>query len=88
VHCLEQADQPQGAALADVAVRAGAAPRAVGDVLEVPGVVRTPAAWDGELYRAQDPPADPGRPVTLVARPYHQWGNRTVDAMRVWVPAE
>jgi DUF1680 family protein len=79
VYCLEQADQP-GLNLADVAATAEAVDR--GGVLEVPGVVRESGS---QLYRTA-PMSDPGRPVTLMAMPYHAWGNRVPGVMRVWVP--
>ena len=88
VYCFEQIDQPAGADLADVAVDARGVPHVAGDVLEVPGIQRTPAAWGGSLYRDDDPAPEPGRQVTLIATPYHRWANRTVDAMRIWVPLE
>ncbi len=45
------------------------------------------AAWDSQVYR----PLNPDRPlahqpVTLTAVPYHVWGNRGANAMRVWIP--
>jgi DUF1680 family protein len=94
VYCLEQVDQEAGVDLADVAVPATPAPRVahrvdlLGDttVLELDGAVRTPATWGGRAYRPVTAAADDYRPTGLIAVPYHQWANRQVAAMRVWIP--
>jgi DUF1680 family protein len=80
IYCLEQADQPD-VNLSDVAAVGDAVDR--GGVLEIPGVVHEPGS---QLYRTRPSTSDPERPVTLVAMPYHAWGNRVPGAMRVWVP--
>jgi DUF1680 family protein len=99
VYCFEQADQPAGVSVEDLALRPGG--------LEdgsrtLPGVGRTvvvesgavelppvaaggPAA--GELpYSTRRGGDNEGRPMAAVAVPYFQWDNRDGRAMRVWMP--
>jgi DUF1680 family protein len=99
VYCLEQADQPAGARLDDVAI----APDAPLHAADQPGLpsgvtaVRTagyqrspgpggdaPGWWP---YRPAGQP-DGGRweDITLTAIPYFAWANRDPGAMRVWIP--
>jgi len=86
VYCLEGADAP--GRLDDLALtgepRAVARPDLLGGIVavEAPGVRRAaPGGWP------YGPPADDGgEPVTLLAVPYAQWGNRGAGPMRVWIP--
>jgi DUF1680 family protein len=78
VYCFEQADQPAGADLEDLALvpgdlreRAADLPGIGQTILVGTGAVRLPAAGDQ---------------VTATAIPYFQWDNRDGRAMRVWLP--
>jgi len=81
VYCLETADLPDGVALEEVRVdrdvqpapvdRADLAASLVG--LTVPAVQ---ARFDGQDER----------PIEVGAIPYFAWANRSVEAMRVWIP--
>jgi len=94
VYCFEQADQPGGVSVEDLAL-------APGDLaerdIELPGVGRTvaiqapavrldPAGPDGLPYLAEPDPGISGDPAAAVAVPYFQWDNRDGRAMRVWMP--
>src|SRR5699024_9610097 len=86
VHCLEQVDMPDGVAVDDLRVPAGAAatPREDGRIeLALHHVPDT-----GGLYRDVDAPAAQGTPVTVTAVPFARWGNRGPGAMRIWLPRE
>ena len=95
VYCLEQADQPDGAALADVRLDAAVRPQVGGAVSEAGPPTLTaagllPPAQPPTLYRdasTVDGDAGSPAPVPLTAVPYYLWGNRTPGAMRVWIPA-
>ena len=57
-------------------------------VVSGPGIARDDEAWAGTGWAtlgAEPPPS--GRPVQLVAVPYHLWANRGPSSMRVFVPA-
>jgi hypothetical protein len=97
VYCIEDADMPEGVALADVRLDAAAAPRdgeAAQELGNLPTVTldaRVVAAdgWSATDYRdVRDLPAgEPaGRTVTLSAIPYFAWANRASGSMRVWIP--
>jgi hypothetical protein len=79
VYCLEQADQPDGTDLLDLALVPGELREAavmlpgVGDTI----VVSTGAVPSGDTGGGQ---------VTASALPYFQWDNRDGRPMRVWVP--
>jgi DUF1680 family protein len=96
VYCIETADLPPGWALEEAALphavapidapRPELGPAVVG--LTVP-VSREPAGTAGWPYReAADGPVDrpPGEAGTIGAIPYFAWANRSVEAMRVWIP--
>jgi DUF1680 family protein len=78
VYCFEQADQPDGAQVDDLAVR-------LGSVLGERPVTRPGIGHTIEVTAAgvRLPAADP---VTSVAILYFQWDNRDGHAMRVWIP--
>jgi hypothetical protein len=81
VYCIETADLPAGVALEEVRVdrdvqpvpveRADLASPLVG--LTVPAVQ---ASFDGQTERS----------IEVGAIPYFAWANRSVEAMRVWIP--
>ena len=77
VYAIETADLPDGIEVEAVTLAADSAPRAVARPDLGPGVVglSVPAATEA------------GRGFDLAAVPYHAWGNRAVEAMRVWIPA-
>ena len=99
VYCLEQADQPAGVDVADLALVPGALEEepatlpGVGDTVLVrarrgsPG----PAANSGLPYHGAAGGMDPGQDaggeqVTATAIPYFQWDNRDGRPMQVWTP--
>jgi DUF1680 family protein len=83
VYCIETADLPDGPELEDVELDPSVQPTAMdrSDVaagivgLTMPAVARRRGA-----RQAADP-------IELRAIPYFAWANRTVEAMRVWIPA-
>jgi DUF1680 family protein len=92
VYCLEQTDQPAGAAVDAARIEEGTMlsqnqPALLGGIttVDAPGrVSRRPA---GATYPpAAGPDPGPGEPVTLRAVPYFTWANRGAGAMRVWIP--
>jgi DUF1680 family protein len=92
VYCLEQADQPTGAAVDGVRIEQGTMmavnqPGLLGGIttIDVPGRALPPPSGDTYLPAdGRDP--GPGDPVTLRAVPYFAWANRGAGAMRVWIP--
>jgi hypothetical protein len=81
VYCFEQAGQPAGVAVDDLAVPAGTDGPLAGQAVTLPGVgptvqISTPARS-----------AVDGAPLTATAIPYFQWDNRGRAAMRVWMQA-
>jgi DUF1680 family protein len=91
VYCLEQADLPGGAALADVRLD----PSAGLGLAPAPDLPHGALAVTAEAYLRPPPsPAlyadphagPPGRRIGVTAIPYHLWGNRADGAMRVWIP--
>src|SRR6266700_1755407 len=98
IYCLEQLDQPDGAALSDVAVDLGHKSTAPfesefrGDLLGGIVVLRhTGAAYektnspDGLYFRYDGAPLK-SRRVPLTFIPYYAWANRAAAAMQVWTP--
>jgi uncharacterized protein len=93
VYCVEQVDQPAGAAVDDVAVTGLRSERWERDLLggvrvvELDGVV---LRADRALYEPAGSAASAGsnEPVVLTAVPYFAWANRGVGPMRVWLPDE
>ncbi len=76
VYAIETADLPEDVELEAVTLAPDAGPRPVERPDLGPGVVglEVPAATED------------GRAFSLAAIPYHAWGNRAVEAMRVWIP--
>jgi DUF1680 family protein len=81
VYCLETADLPPGVALEEV--------RLDGDVRPAP-IERSDLATNvvGLAVPALQVPFDGSteRAIDIEAIPYFAWANRTVEAMRVWIP--
>jgi DUF1680 family protein len=99
VYCFEQADQPAGTDLEDLALipgdlgeRAVTVPGVGPTVLIEAPAVHNPAASASGLPYQPDPEATApavnpaGGQVTATAIPYFQWDNRDGRAMRVWMP--
>jgi len=100
VFCVEQADQPAGTDLDDLAlVRGDLGERTVTVpgvgmtvLIDAPAVLRPPGRGASGLPYWHDAGtgtsvADPaGDQVTVTAIPYFQWDNRDGRAMRVWLP--
>jgi uncharacterized protein len=95
VYCFEQADQPEGADLAFLAVPG--APALAERRTDLPGIGATVVLGTSAMHRTAGPPGswpyqaaagDPGAgdPVTATAVPYFQWDNRDGRPMRVWLP--
>lgn len=93
VYCFEQADQPEGVEVDDLAIAPGAEPRVLaGQDLEGAGrtvlieidAVAVDQPRDGLPYTAK--PSATSTRVTATAVPYFQWDNRDGGAMRVWIP--
>ena len=74
VYAVETADLPDGTTLEDVTLPADPSARAVS----------RPDLGDGVVGVAAAAATPAG--LDLQAVPYFTWGNRTADAMRVWVP--
>jgi DUF1680 family protein len=100
VYCLEQADQPAGIDLTDLALVPGELTEAratlprVGDtVLVRAGAVRRTAPqeaglpYHGGATGSQAGGEPGGEQVTATAIPYFQWDNRDGRPMQVWIPA-
>ena len=99
VYCFEQADQPAGTDVEDVALALGvlrerpATLPGVGPtvLIDVVGLRQPAHAGAGPPYRQEPedahPAPEPARyQVTTTAIPYFQWDNRDGQAMRVWLP--
>jgi uncharacterized protein len=96
VYCFEQADQPDGIDVEDLALRPGDELRAT-DVPDLAGVGRT-VLVEADAYAVSQPreglPYSTTPPEEQVntqatratAIPYYQWDNRDGRAMRVWLP--
>jgi DUF1680 family protein len=97
VYCMEQLDQPNGVALADVALEAGKQADSgftseyKADlldgvvVLHHDGVAEENSAAQ-PLYSRFEPRRQKTRPVSLTLIPYYAWANRQPSAMQVWTP--
>ena len=100
VYALEDADLPEGVALADVAIDAGRTPEVVAEPDARLGtrpvavtLVHRPrplAAWpyvDAAAARQAGGPAEAQR-LAVTLHPYYAWANRGDGAMRVWIPED
>ena len=94
VYCAEQADQPAGLDLEDLAVHPGALrdreatiPGVGATVLVEASAAALPPVTGPGLPYGSGHAGQPGEdPVTVTAIPYFQWDNRDGAAMRVWMP--
>jgi len=95
VYCFEQADQPDGVAVDDIAILSAVGQPAITlteRALTLPGIGQTVQVTAVALHlrgTALGTESDAGRdaePVTAAAIPYFQWDNRDGRAMRVWMP--
>jgi uncharacterized protein len=76
VYCVETADLPSGIELEDVTIVPSTAPE----------TEPRPDVGDGVVGLAATGRTDGGAGVPIRAIPYHAWANRSVAAMRVWIP--
>jgi len=93
VYCIETADLPAGVAVEEVRVEPDVVPATVArpDVqpalvgLDLPAVQRRFAGSDWPYDETVEHGAGGGA-IAVRAIPYFAWANRTVDAMRVFIP--
>lgn len=98
VYCMEQLDQPEGVALADVALDLGQKPSSAFHeefesgllggivVLRHTGAIReTSPSRSGLYYRYTTEPLK-ARKAILTFIPYYAWANRAATPMQVWTP--
>ena len=92
VYCLETVDLPGDVALEEVELEPGArpVPEPRPDVADSAIGLAVPAVRRRHGRTAGPPPSDPAEPTPIEIRavPYFSWANRSVDAMRVWVPVQ
>jgi hypothetical protein len=99
VYCFEQADQPAGTDLEDLALTGGELRERAAELpgvgptvlIEAAAVHLPPAAGQDLLYHQADGgdaagDGGGGEPATATALPYFQWDNRDGRPMRVWLP--
>jgi uncharacterized protein len=97
VYAVEQADQPDGAAVDDLHLVAGAEVSASHepDLLNGVTVLNTTGRvgsgdvsrpWPYTRVTSTETATAVGEEVPVVALPYYAWANRGVGAMRVWLP--
>ncbi len=95
VYCFEQADQPGGASVEDLALSDGDLAATDADMAAIGRTVTVQTrathlnlmSQRGLPYFPEpDPGIAVGDRVTAVAIPYFQWDNRDGRAMRVWMP--
>src|SRR5712692_7052648 len=97
VYCMEQIDQPAGAALKDVALDTRSTSAKFEEkfekdllggifVLLHPGAVYEESANRSSLYFSHNAPPRKSRPVQLTFIPYYAWANRAQTPMQVWAP--
>jgi uncharacterized protein len=98
VYCFEQADQPGGVSVEDLALSDGDLAATARDLPPIGRTVTVqsraahldPASQPGQpglpYFSEPDPGTAAGDRVTAVAVPYFQWDNRDGRAMRVWMP--
>jgi uncharacterized protein len=84
VYCFEQADQPAGIQMEDLAVLPSAL---LGErPVSLPGIGQTIEVTVDSVHLPPPPRVTPRTSVAAVAIPYFQWDNRDGRAMRVWIP--
>ena len=98
VYCLEQLDQPEGIALADVRMNVSQKPSSQfheefrGDllggvvVLNCVGAVNDDSRSRSGLYFRYNRETSKNRTATLTLIPYYAWANRAGTPMQVWTP--
>ena len=94
VYCAEQADQPAGLDLEDLALHPGelrdreaTVPGVGATVLIEARAAALPARpGPGLPYHSEHGGQPAGAPITVTAIPYFQWDNRDGAPMRVWMP--
>jgi DUF1680 family protein len=94
VYCAEQADQPAGLDLEDLALHPGelrdraATVPGVGDtvLIEAGAAALPPATGPGLPYGSEHAGQPAGDRAAVTAIPYFQWDNRDGAPMRVWMP--
>ena len=93
LYCLEQADHD--ADIMAIQIDGAESLEAVWEndllggcmVITTAGLLLDVGPWGGQTYRALASVNElPRRPVQLTAVPYHLWGNRGANVMRVWIP--
>jgi DUF1680 family protein len=85
VYCIETADLPDGPELEDVEVEPTVSPVAEDRPDIAPGIVGL--TMPAHLRRSGTRSGPGSESVVLRAIPYFAWANRSVEAMRVWIPA-
>ena len=98
IYCLEQLDQPEGVALADVRLEANQKSSSqfqeelrddlLGGIvtLKCAGAVDEKSASRGGLYFRYRPELSQKPSTTLTFIPYYAWANRAATPMQVWTP--
>jgi DUF1680 family protein len=94
VYCLEQVDQAPEVDILQVQIDTTAPISTEWDgqllggamVLSAAGFQIDPAVWEGQLYKPLGTAGKlPAQSARLKAIPYHLWGNRGPNVMRVWI---
>jgi DUF1680 family protein len=98
VYCMEQLDQPNSPALADLSILSGPAAGAAFHaeyksdllggvtVLHHSGAALEVSSSKEALYMPASPDTPKMRPQNLTLIPYYVWANRQPTSMQVWVP--
>lgn len=96
IYCMEQLDQPQGVALADVMISSSPAAKFTSEsqpdllqgitVLRHRGGVFELSSAEEALYAPARLVPAKTRPAELTFIPYYVWANRGPSAMQVWTP--
>jgi hypothetical protein len=97
VFCLEETDQPNGVAMADMSVVIGSKAKDFKNefnaglldgvmVLHHEGAVSDMPSGEKALYLSAGGAAAKTRPTELTMIPYYAWANRKPTPMQVWAP--
>ncbi len=90
VYCLETADLPADVTLEEVELEPGAGPvpEPRPDITDSAVGLAAPAVRRRRGRSGGTPASDSkeATPIEIRAVPYFTWANRSVDAMRVWIP--